>query len=90
MIPVLGVVLRVNGDGEGPSAGRTYLVRWHTPDGNTVDIDECRTREYETGEALERRAFAVGFAVLGAWTSPGATPGVLIMDREDYAVGCNE
>lgn len=88
MIPVLGTVLAVEGDPEGPSAARTYTVRWFTPDGGTLELAGCRTREYEAAETLERRAFAVGFTVLGAWTTPGANPGVLIVDREDYAVGC--
>ena len=56
--------------------------------GGTLELAGCRTREYEAGETMERRAFAVGFPVLGAWTTPGAHPAVLIMDREDYAVGC--
>jgi hypothetical protein len=88
MIVLLGVILEATGDNEGPSAGRTYRVRWHLPEGGTLELSGCRTREYEAGETLERRAFAVGFPVLGAMTSQGARPAVIIMDREDYAVGC--
>lgn len=88
MIPVLGTILAVDGPAEGPSADRTYTVRWYTPGGEQLTLAGCATREYETGETLERRAFAVGFAVAGALTNAGAEPRVLIMDREDYAVGC--
>jgi len=88
MFPILGTILEVNGPSEGPSSERTYLVRWYTPDGSKFQMDECRTREYSDDDSMERRAFAVGFTVLGAMTSRGAHPKILIMDREDYAVGC--
>lgn len=89
MTPALGIILEVTGPAEGPSSTRTYRVRWHMPAGGVLELDGCRTREYATGEQLERRAFGVGFTVLGAVTHQGANPRVLIMDREDYAVGCN-
>ena len=88
MIPILGTVLEVDGPAEGPSAERTYRVRWFTPSGAQLELSGCRTREYEAGEQLERRTFAVGFTVVGAMSHGGANPRVVIVDREDYAVGC--
>lgn len=85
---IIGYVVSVQGPSEGPSRDRSYTVEWIMPDGSKQTIDLCGTREYAANEQIERRAFSVGFPVIGMVTDGGSRPSVMITDREDYAMGC--
>lgn len=76
---------------DGPDIGdprtRTYTVRWSMPNGSELLMPGMSTREV-TGNDIHRRAFSLGSQVFGMMTGSPERPIIMIMDREDYAVGC--
>ena len=87
-LPILGVVEDVSGPLEGPSAERSYTIRWTLPTGGEFVQVGCQSRQIKPDDPIERIAFPIGFPILGLLLSGGTDPMILVTDREDYAVGC--
>jgi hypothetical protein len=88
--PVVGYVMSVQGPEEGRSIERTYTVRWTRPDGSTFEQSGVGCRQLSADEQIHRRAFPVGTPLFGLMLGGGAHSPVLLIDREDYAYGCDE
>lgn len=86
--PIIGVVLSVDGPEEGRSDERTYTIAWNMPTGARQTVSGVGARQVSANDELERRAFGVGFTVFGLLLEGGTNPKILMLDREDYAVGC--
>lgn len=84
---ILGRIVSREGPVIGLPRSRTYTVRWRMPDGSEMLLPGCSTRELH-GTEVHRVAFLLGAPVLGVLTDAPGFPQIMIIDREDYAVGC--